>query len=131
MTLATILRLNALSCLTFGALFLAAPAAVAGALGTPPAWLVAALGAGLLGNGALLWLSVARGRVPRRAEVLFFSIGDGLWVGATLGLILAGVWIVTPGGRVAALAVAVMVGAFGLAQWQRLPDHRGTARPAP
>src|SRR6056297_2415918 len=121
MTLATVLRLNALSCLGFGALFLLAPVAVAQALGTPPVWLVAALGAGLVGNGALLLLSVRGGRVPRRAEVLFFSLGDAAWVVATLALILAGVWIVTPGGRVAALAVAVMVGALGVAQWRRLP----------
>jgi len=35
---------------------------------------------------------------------------------------------VTPGGRIAALAVAVMVGALGRAQWRRLPDPEGTAR---
>jgi len=131
MTLATVLRLNALSCLGFGALFLLAPVAVAAVIGTPPVWLVAALGAGLVGNGALLLLSVRGGRAPRRAEVLFFSLGDAAWVVATLALILAGVWIVTPGGRVAALAVAVMVGALGVAQWRRLPDPDGTARPAP
>lgn len=122
MTLATVLRLNALSCLGFGGLFLAAPGQVAAALGTPPGWVVALLGAGLLGNAALLWLSVRGGRAPRRAEVLFFSIGDGVWVVATLALIVAGVWIVTPGGRIAALAVAVMVGALGLAQWRRIPN---------
>jgi len=131
MTLATILRLNALSCLGFGALFLAAPGAVAQALGTPPVWLVAALGAGLLGNALLLWLSVRGGRAPRRAEVLFFSLGDAGWVMATLALILGGVWIVTPGGRIAALAVAAMVGALGLAQWRRLPGPDRNARPAP
>lgn len=128
MTLATTLRLNAFSCLAFGVLFVSAPGVVAAALGTPPAWLVAALGAGLVGNGALLWLSVRDGRVPRRAEVLFFSMGDAAWVMATLALIITGVWIVTPGGRIAALAVAIMVGAFGLAQWRRLPHPEGTAR---
>ncbi|MFB9148228.1 hypothetical protein [Roseovarius ramblicola] len=128
MTLATVLRLNAASCLGFGMLFLAMPGVVAAALGTPPAWLIAVLGAGLIGNAALLWLSVRGGRVPRRAEVLFFSIGDAIWVAATLALILSGVWIVTPGGRVAALAVAVMVGALGFAQRRRLPNPDGTAR---
>ena len=130
MTLATVLRLNALSCLSFGALFLATPGAVAGALGTPPVWFIAALGAGLVGNAALLWLSVRAGRAPRRAEVLAFSLGDAAWVVGTLALILAGVWIVTPGGRVAALAVAVMVGALGRAQWRRLPGSDSIARPS-
>ena len=130
MTLSTVLRLNALSCLGFGVLFLAVPGPVATGLGTPPAWLVAALGAGLIGNAALLWLSARGGRAPRRAEGLFFCMGDAAWVVATLALILAGVWIVTPGGRIAALAVAVMVGALGLAQWRRLPESDGTARSA-
>jgi hypothetical protein len=128
MTLATVLRLNALSCLGFGGLFLAAPGPVAAALGTPPGWVVALLGAGLLGNAVLLWLSVRGGRAPRRAEVLFFCLGDAGWVAATLGLILAGVWIVTPGGRLAALVVAAMVAALGLAQWRRLPKSDGIAR---
>lgn len=128
MTLATVLRLNALSCLGFGVLFLAAPGPVATGLGTPPTWLIVALGAGLVGNAALLWLSARGGRAPRRAEVLFFCAGDAAWVVATLALVLAGVWIVTPGGRIAALVVAIMVGALGLAQWRRLPDPEGTAR---
>lgn len=131
MTLATVLRLNALSCLGFGLVFLLAPGAVATALGTPPGWVIAALGAGLLGNALLLWLSVRGGRAPRRAEVLFFSLGDAGWVVATLALILGGVWIVTPGGRIAALAVAAMVGALGLAQWRRLPKSASIARAAP
>lgn len=128
MTLATVLRLNALSCLGFGALFFVAPAAVAAARGTPPAWFIAVLGAGIIGNGVLLWLSVRGGRTPRRAEVLFFSMGDAGWVVATLVLILAGVWIVTPGGRIAAIIVAVMVGALGFAQWRRFPGSEGTVR---
>jgi len=131
MTLATVLRLNALSCLGFGVMFLVAPGAVATVLGTPPAWLIAALGAGLVSNGALLWLSVRGGRSPRRAEVLFFSLGDAAWVVGTLALIVAGIWIVTPGGRVAALVVGAMVGALGLAQWRRLPESDGTARSSP
>jgi len=131
MTLATVLRLNALSCLGFGVLFGLVPGPVAAALGTPPVWLVAALGAGLVGNGALLWLSVRGGRSPRRAEVLFFSLGDAAWVVGTLALIVAGIWIVTPGGRVAALVVGAMVGALGLAQWRRLPESDGTARSSP
>ena len=54
MHLATILRLNAASCLGFGLLFVVAPGGVAGILGSPPVWLVAALGAGLLGPDSAL-----------------------------------------------------------------------------
>jgi len=128
MTLATVLRLNALSCLGFGALFLLVPGAVAAVPGTPPVWLVGALGAGLIGNGALLWMSVRGGRVPRRMEVLFFVTGDALWVVATLALVSTGLWIVTVLGQALTLAVAAMVGALGFAQWRRLPESDGTAR---
>jgi len=121
MTLATVLRLNALSCLGFGGLFALFPAAVAGFLGSAPPLLIMVLGAALLGNGALLWLSARAGRQPRRHEVLFFCAGDLGWVAATVALIGAGVWISAPAGQAAALAVAAAVGAMGLAQWKALP----------
>ncbi|SEK41889.1 hypothetical protein SAMN05443999_101391 [Roseovarius azorensis] len=121
MSLATVLRLNAVSCLGFGLLFLFAPGVTAGFLGTPPVWLLVALGAGLIGNGILLWLSQHRGRAPRRHEVLFFSIGDFGWVAMTVVLIASGFWIVTPEGRIAALLVAAGVGAMGVLQWRGLP----------
>lgn len=111
-----VLRANAASCLIFGALFLIAPGAVAGFLGRPPGWLIAALGAVLLMNGAhLLW---AARRGARQAELLYFALGDGAWVAGTLLLILSGTWITTTGGVLAALAVAVAVGSFGVLQWQ-------------
>jgi hypothetical protein len=111
-----VLRANAASCLGFGVLFLALPGPVAGFLGTPPAWLVAALGAVLLLNGAhLLW---AAKRGPGRVELLYFALGDAAWVAGTLALIASGTWITTGAGVMAALAVAPPVGLFAVLQWR-------------
>lgn len=121
MPLATVLRLNAASCLSFGLIFLAAPWNVAAFLGTAPVWLIVSLGVGLIGNGVLLWLSAREARAPKRAEVLFFCLGDLGWVVMTLALILTGLWITTPAGQGVALIVALAVGAMGWMQWQALP----------
>ena len=121
MTLAMVLRLNAASCLGFGALFALAPGTVAAFLGSAPALLVLVLGVGLLGNGLLLVLSARAGRVPRRQEVLFFCAGDMGWVAATLVLVAAGLWITAPAGQAVALVVAGMVGWLGFMQWRNLP----------
>ncbi|WP_397541418.1 hypothetical protein [Roseovarius salis] len=104
MTLAMVLRLNALSCLAFGLIFVAAPDAVAGFLGAAPAWVVLLLGIGLLGNALLLWMAVRGRRRPRRKEILFFCAGDLAWVAATLVLTGAGIWITTSAGEAAAPA---------------------------
>lgn len=128
MHLATVLRLNAASCLGFGLLFVVAPGGVAGILGSPPVWLVAALGAGLLGNGVLLWLSQARGRPPQRSEVLFFCLGDFAWVAMTVGLIGSGLWITNPVGQIAAGIVALVVGTMGGMQWRALPRPTASSR---
>lgn len=122
MTLATVLRLNALSCLGFGGLFTMAPAGVAEFLGTAPALLITGLGVALMGNGGLLWLSARAGRQARRHEVLFFCAGDLGWVAGTVALIGAGVWITAPVGQAVALSVAMGVGAMGVMQWKALPE---------
>lgn len=114
--LKTVLRLNAASCLGFGALFLVAPGAVAAFLGDAPVWLVAALGLGLLANAA--HLALASCRSVSAFELRWFAMGDFLWVAGTALLLLAGIWITTPGAIVAALAVALMVASFGLLQWR-------------
>jgi hypothetical protein len=112
-----VLRTNAASCLVFGGVFVAMPGLVAGFLGTPPVWLVAALGAGLIVNGAhLLW---AARRGPGRPELLYFALGDGAWVAGTVLLVATGTWITTPAGVIAALTVAAVVGVFGVLQWKR------------
>jgi len=115
--LKTILRLNAASCIGFGTLFVAAPGVVAAFLGSPsaPEMVIWALGAVLILNGVhLLHTSILA--QPPGLLVLYFSLGDFLWVLATAGLIAADLWITAPAGIAAAVAVAAAVGAMGFAQ---------------
>ncbi len=128
-SLRTILQINAASCIGFGGLFVAFPSAVAAFLGAPPApdTVVRLLGGLLLLNGLHL-LYTSRGAQPHRWLVLYFSFADFLWVLATAGLIGAGLWITTPAGVAAAVAVAAGVGAMGIAQVaasRRDTAHRG------
>lgn len=122
-SLRLILCLNAASCIGFGALLLSAPLAVAAALGTPPVWLLQALGVGLLVNAAHL-LSVARQDRPGIGAVLWFSTGDLLWWLATVALVASGVWITTPSGQAMALAVGAGVAGLGAAQLFQLGRDR-------
>ena len=113
--LKTLLRLNAASCLGFGVLFVALPAATAGFLGTPPFWLVVATGSVLIANGLhLIWAS--RRPAPIRPEIFYFCAGDAGWVLATLALIASGTWVTSGPGIIAALIVAIGVGALGALQ---------------
>jgi len=110
-----ILRLNAASCLIFGALFVAAPDLVAAFLGAAPPLLLRIVGAVLFLNG--LHLSWASMRTPLpKVELYYFVAGDASWVLLTVLLLVLGVWITTTPGIAAAIAVAAMVGAFGLLQ---------------
>jgi hypothetical protein len=117
-----VLAANAVSCAVFGGLFVVAPSPVAAFLGQPPApaALIVAIGAVLLLNAVHLGYVATTAR-PSHWAVTYFSIGDGLWVVATLVLIVSGTWITAPGGIVAALAVALGVGAFGTLQWRLRP----------
>jgi len=112
------MRANASSCIAFGFLFAIKPSLVATFLGgasPAPQWIFLALGIALIFNGLhLLWASYTR--MPNKELVLYFSAGDYLWVIASVGLMLSGVWITTTGGVVAASAVAAMVGLFGILQ---------------
>jgi hypothetical protein len=110
-----VMRLNATTCVVFGALFLLFPHAVAGFVGAAPAWLVAVIGAGLILNGGHLAFASSREKVLPM-EVLYFSAGDLLWVTVTLLLVGAGVWITTAYGIIAAVTVAIGVGSLGLSQ---------------
>ena len=117
MHIAPILRLNAASCIGFGTLFVIAPASVADFLGSPPGWVLVALGLGLVANGGLLLVTARRDPVAA-SDLRAFAIGDGIWVVATLVLVSGGIWITTGPGQAAALAVAAMVGVFGALQWR-------------
>jgi hypothetical protein len=122
-SLPMILRLNALSCLGFGAIFSLMPEPVAGLLGQAPGWAVPAVGLGLIGNGLhLLW--EAGQHPPRTAWVIWFSTGDLLWWLTTIALIATRTWITAPLGQALALAVAVGVAGLGVAQLFALGQRR-------
>lgn len=120
-----VLMLNGASCVLFGLLFLFASSSVAAflAVRTPaPAATILVLGAGLLINGLALFF-FARSKSPNRHAVRFFSLGDLLWVLATLVLIGTGIWIDRLPGILAALVVAVFVGTVGWLQWRAISDQ--------
>jgi len=110
-----VLRLNAASCLGFGALFVIVPDAVAGMLGTAPPVVVFGLGIMLLANAGHLALASMRAR-PHPAEVTWFALGDMAWWLASMGLIAAGVWVTSAPGIALALLVAAGVAGLGTAQ---------------
>ncbi|GLR72212.1 hypothetical protein [Agaribacter marinus] len=118
LSLQNVMRANALSCLVFGLLFSIYPSSVAeyvGGTSPAPQSVVMVLGVTLVFNGFhLLWASNLA--LPNKLLVLYFSMGDFIWVIASLGLMMAGFWVTTINGIVAASAVAVMVGIFGVLQ---------------
>lgn len=125
MTLASLLRLNAASCLGFGLAFVLFPGAVSTFLGTFPPVLIVWLGAILMANGVhLVWASL---RQPPALEVRYFALGDFLWVALSLALVASGGWIATGPGAAATLAVAAGVGAMGALQWRMAGQTTGEA----
>lgn len=127
-SLSLVLRLNALSCLGFGALFVLWPTAVSAVLGSMPPVVLVGLGAVLMGNGLHLVVSSFR-RKAIPAEILWFSIGDLIWWLATLALIAFDLWVTTALGIVLALAVAVAVAAMGVTQLFLLGIERSGLTP--
>src|SRR5210317_886638 len=117
MNLITTMRLNAASCIGFGTIFALFPGPVAGFLGEAPvpARLLLVVGLVLVVNGLhIVWAATDTDRA--RKWRIYFSLGDFAWVAATAVLIATGLWITTTGGMIAAIAVAAMVGFFGIRQ---------------
>jgi len=114
--LKSVLFVNAASCALFGAVFVTMAPSVAIFLGTPPTLLLYILGAGLLVNAALLMME-ARREIPRKESVRGFAIGDGIWVLASIGLVVTGTWITTFPGVIWTVFVAVFVGGCGVLQY--------------
>jgi hypothetical protein len=115
----TVLKLNGLNCLLFGALFVFIPQHVIVFLSdTRPAPEVAILAMGVILNlygMLLLWL--ANKPKPNAQLVALIAIGDGLWVLFTAGLIFSQTWITQINGITVAGLVAIVVGWFGWQQW--------------
>lgn len=116
----TILKLNGLSCLLFGALFVFIPNHVIPFLSDSnpaPEVMILALGVVLnLYGMILLWLG--NKQAPNLTLVKLIAIGDYLWVLGTIALIALKLWITNINGITVAGLVAILVGWFGWLQWQ-------------
>lgn len=117
-TLSNIMKANAISCIGFGVTFFFLPEEVRNFLSTnkqAPSIVFTFLGIGLFINGLhLIWASFKP--IPSKILVLYFSIGDYIWVLSASYLLLVGMWITTPIGITITLLVSGMVGTFGLLQ---------------
>lgn len=117
-TLQNALRMNASTCLGFGALFSAVPDSVAHFLSSTssaPSWVVLILGLGLIFQSIhLLWASFQIS--PSKALILYFSMGDFAWAIASLALMLMGLWINSATAMLYTSLVALMVSILGAMQ---------------
>ena len=117
-TLKTVLRANATSCIIFGFIFLLIPTKIALFLNDKdvlPDTAIIILGAVLLLNGIhLLWASFRE--YPSKYLILYFSAGDFIWTICSIVLLILGTWITTTLGVITSILVAVMVSVFGLLQ---------------
>lgn len=118
LSLKTVMRSNAASCLIFGAIFALQSSQVAVFLSEAspaPHLLVFALGLILILNGLhLIWASTIL--LPKKLLILYFSAGDFIWVIISAVLLLSKLWITAYYGVLATIAVAIIVGFFGVAQ---------------
>jgi len=117
-TLQTVLRLNASTCLAFGALFAVFPEGVAHFLSKTspaPTLVLLVLGIGLISHGAhLTWASLQH--QPSKGLIWYFSVGDFAWTMASWLLMIIGLWITSPMGLIYATLVSLVVGLLGLMQ---------------
>ena len=119
-TLKTVLRLNASTCVGFGLLFISLPNTVSQFLSldnSAPEWVLSILGVGLISQGLhLIWASYQK--KPNKGLILYFSMGDFVWVLASLVLMTCQLWISSPMGIVSSSLVAIVVGVLGVMQLQ-------------
>jgi hypothetical protein len=115
---------NAAFSATSGLLLVTEAGVIAALLGSPPLWLVQAVGVGLLLFAALVAWTGTRVNIDP-AAVVAVSAADSMWVlGSVIGLAL-GHAVVPSAGQAAIAAVAIAVGAFGAAQiWALLRASR-------
>lgn len=124
--LRTAYRANGTFSLICAAGLILASDALARSMGLPVAWPLRWVGLGLAPFGAWLWwLSSGPGLTPRIGQSV--SMMDAGWVAGTI--VLLSVWpdVLNPTGRTLAIAIALVVAAFGT--WQ-LVGARRLASPA-
>ena len=119
LSLKSVMGANGLSCIGFGSLFMLKASAVTTFLAVDnpaPPITVVIVGVILVFNGFhLLWSSIQPN--INKCLVAYFSLGDALWVAISLSLVIFSLWITTTQGIIATILIALMVGAFGVAQW--------------
>ena len=115
--LKSVMLANAVSCTIFGLIFIFQAAATSGFVGDPPVLLLQILGVGLVINAVLLTITAFRND-PRPLDIALFALGDGIWVLATIIMVVLGIWITTTAGISASIAVAAFVGFCGFMQWR-------------
>ena len=119
LSLKNVMGANGLSCIGFGSLFMLKASAVTTFLAVDnpaPPITVVIVGVILVFNGFhLLWSSIQPN--INKCLVAYFSLGDALWVAISLSLVIFSLWITTTQGIIATILIALMVGAFGVAQW--------------
>jgi hypothetical protein len=115
-----IMGLNAISCLIFGAAFLFFSHETAQFLSgnNKNSVILLTLGISLIFNGIHIFFSIYRS--PKKIEVIYFSVGDFLWVIGTLVTIYFEYLVITSTGIWAAFIVGAMVGTFGVLQLKQV-----------
>ena len=125
LSLRLVLRLNAFSCIAFGTIFMAMPRVVSDFLGgaiDASSWIFW-IGILLFVNGMHL-IAASMRRVLWPIEVIYFVLGDVLWVAGSFALLGFTPWIASKPGQVATLVVALMVGLLGYFQWKFLHERK-------
>lgn len=110
-----VLRLNSASCILCGLAMAIWPAGIAAFLGDASPRLLFVIGLILTFHGLHL-IFASRRQTLIFFEVVYFALGDYGWVIATIILIVAKLGITTIPGTVLSLAIAAMVGTFGVLQ---------------
>ena len=119
-----IMRTNALSCILFGLVFLIATEEVIVFLSTNnqmPILILQSLAIVLIINGLNL-IYEARKVKPLKLWVLYFSMGDFIWVLASILLLMNEMWITTKNGIIITITISIMVGIFGLLQLSKIRE---------
>lgn len=113
-----ILHTNALTCIIFGIIMVLYPYQISIFLSssTPaPSELILAVGSLLLcHSGHLFW--VARSHLPSKWHIVYFSMGDFLWVLGTMGLVITQTWITHSIAIIVSYIIALLVGTLGALQ---------------
>jgi hypothetical protein len=78
----------------------------------------------MLNGFHLLWAALQS--MPNKLLILYFSIGDFIWVIASMTLLVLEVWITTESGATASILVAIMIAVFGALQAVKIKNMANT-----